>query len=195
MSATAVISRPCTVIAKNTATLLFYPGLLYVPVWYNFSHCLDCNRTPCVCWLSLIFPQQCLDPTRRCAQRHRTKTKQTGLRDRVCRSRVQHSLTGLKEDSYLDGERATFPWNELLWDESLVWAPQMTHDPVCICAGGSPDPGFSASLPGSWVVGLGWPDKPSILPSGVLLLGQREPLRWDGTVAVTFHPRSFRGGP
>ncbi|KAF3854990.1 hypothetical protein F7725_023045, partial [Dissostichus mawsoni] len=41
----------------------------------------------------------------------------------------------------------------------------MTHDPVCICAGGSPDPSFSASLPGSWGVGPGWPDKPTILPS------------------------------
>lgn len=49
VSVTVVISRPSTVIAKNTATLLFYPGLVYIAVWYSFSECLDCNRTPCVC--------------------------------------------------------------------------------------------------------------------------------------------------
>lgn len=151
--------------------IIFIPRSPLSAVWYSFSECLVCNTTPCVCWPSLIFPQQCLDQARRCAQRRSTKTKQTGPREHVCRSRVQLSHTGLREDSYLDGERATFPWNELLWDESLMWAPQMTHDPVCICAGGSPDPGFCASLPGTWGVVLGWPDKPTILPSGVLLLG------------------------
>lgn len=166
-----VIQSPCKVKAKNTAPLLFYPGLSCLLVWYSFSEYLCSNWTPCVCWPSLIFPQQCLDLVRRCALRRSTKTKQTGLREHVCGSRVQHSHTGLKEDSYLDGERATFPWNELLEDESLVWAPQMTHDLVCICAGGSPDPWFSASLLRSWGVMLGWPDEPTIMPLGVLLLG------------------------
>lgn len=115
----------------------------YLSGWYSFSKCLDCNRTP-VRWPSLIFPQQCLAQARRCAQRRSAKTKQTVLREHVCPSRFQLSHTGLKEDSYVEGERDTFPWNELLWDESLVWAPQMTHDPVYICAGGSPDPGSSA---------------------------------------------------
>lgn len=152
ISATAVISRPCRMLAKNTAPLFLNPVLHYirlfdtvlVSVWIVIEHCAR--------WPSLIFPQQCLDQARRCAQRRSTKTKQTVLREHVCRSRVQLSHTRLKEDSYVDGERDTFPWNELLWDESLVWAPQMTHDPVCICAGGSPDPGLSASLPGSWGV-------------------------------------------
>lgn len=140
-------------VSQKYCTIIFKPSAaLYPPVWYSFSKCLDCNRTLCARWPSLIFPQQCLDQARRCAQRRSTKTKQTVLREHVCRSRVQLSHTRLKEDSYVDGERDTFPWNELLWDESLVWAPQMTHDPVCICAGGSPDPGLSASLPGSWGV-------------------------------------------
>lgn len=110
----------------------------YLLVWYSFMKCLDCNRILHVCWPSLIFPQQCLDQAKQCAQRHGLKTKQTGLSEQVCQSWVQCRHTGLREDSYLDGERAAFPWNELLRDESLVWAPQMTRDPVCICAGGEP---------------------------------------------------------
>lgn len=156
----SVISRPC----KNTATLLLSPGLR---VWYRFSKCLDCNETLCVRWPSLIFPQQRLDQATRCARRRGTKTKQTVQREHVCWSRVQRSYTGLHQDSYVDAERDTFPRNELLWDESLVRAPQMTHDPSCICAEGSPDPGLFASLPGSWGVVQGWPDKPTILPPGV----------------------------
>lgn len=129
--------------AKNTATLFLNPGQQYLPIWYSFRTCLDCNRELCVRWPGLIFPLQRLD---RCAQRRSTKAKQTALREHVGQSGVQLSHTGLAEDSYVDGERDTFPRNELLWDESLVWASQMTRDPICICAGAGAGGPWSRAL-------------------------------------------------
>lgn len=50
ISATAVISINCKIIAKNTLTLFLYPGLLYLPfdtvlvrVWFVTQHpvCAD----------------------------------------------------------------------------------------------------------------------------------------------------------
>lgn len=125
-------------VSQKYCTIIFKPRAApYLPVWYSFSKCLDCNRTLCARWPSLIFPQQCLDQARRCAQRRSTKTKQTLLREHVCRSRVQLSHTRLKEDSYVDGERDTFPWNELLWDESLCELPRWPTTPSVFVQGGA----------------------------------------------------------
>lgn len=55
--------------ACNIPALSFKPGLQHhQPVGYCFRGCLDCNRTLCVCWPGLIFPQQ-----RLCAEMQQRK--------------------------------------------------------------------------------------------------------------------------
>lgn len=59
----------CSMFAWNIPALSFKPGLQHhQPLGYCFSGCLDCNRTLCVCWPGLIFPQQ-----RLCAEMQQRK--------------------------------------------------------------------------------------------------------------------------
>lgn len=79
--------------------------------------------------------------------------------------------------------------------KAFVRAPEMTHDPVCICAGGAlilgslppcQDPGESCR---------GGQTSPPFCPWVFCFWGRENPLRWAGNViAVTFHPRGLRVG-
>lgn len=99
------------------------------------------------------------------------KTKQTGT-EGACLC-IQSSL-----QPHTDTEGVLSRWKKshipLKW-ASLGWKLWVSspHDPrpcLYLCRG-SPDPGLCASLTASWGVRLGWPDKPTVLPSGVLVSG------------------------
>lgn len=86
--------------------------------------------------------------------------------------RVHRHLTGLL--SRWRRSHIPLKWASAGW-KLCESSPDDPRPRMCLCRGvGSPDPELSASLPGSRGVGLGWPDKPTILPSGVLFCGVKE---------------------
>lgn len=104
----------CSMFAWNIAALFFDPGLHHhQPVRYCFSWCLDCNRTLCVCWPGLIFPQQ-----RLCAEMQ--QRKKTNRVEETCLSIQGSALLRSTEWGLLCGWRKRHI--PLKW-VSLGWKP------------------------------------------------------------------------
>lgn len=127
-------------LSRQGCSILSLVDTVLVDVWIVTEHCV------------------CADPawsshSSVCAQRCSSEKKQTVLRKPwIDRSRVQLLRGALSEGSSVDAQGDTFPWNEFLWDESLCESSLDDPRPRLYLCRGSPDPGLSASLPGSWGV-------------------------------------------